>query len=57
MRTCKLIKVINENCDYEFFFKVKGIGYTRVFNCLWKAEEFIKERGYRYTYSEEFVEM
>lgn len=56
MKTCELIKVTNANCDYEFYFKVKGIGYTKVFNRLWEAEKFIASKGYRYNYSEIFVE-
>ena len=55
MKICELVKVINSNCDYEFYFKVVGIGYTRVFNRLYEAEKFIGERGYKYNYSEEFV--
>ena len=32
MKVCMLVKIINSNCDYEPYFKVIGIGYTKVFN-------------------------
>lgn len=56
MNVCRLVKVINSNCEYEFYFKVVGIGYTKVFNRLYEAEKFIEKSGYRYNYSEQFVE-
>ena len=52
MKKCKLVKVISSNC--EFYFKVIGIGYTKVFNRRYEAEKFIEERGYNYDY---FVEL
>ena len=51
-----LVKIINSNCDYEPYFKVIGIGYTKVFNSFFEAEKFIEERGYLYNYREQLVE-
>ena len=56
MKVCMLVKVINSNCDYEPYFKVIGIGYTKVFNSFFEAEKFIEERGYLYNYREQLVE-
>ena len=54
MKKCKLIKVVVSNRDCDFYFKVVGIGYTKVFNRRYEAEKFIEERGYKYDY---FVEL
>ena len=54
MKKCKLIKVVS-NRDCDFYFKVVGIGYTKVFNRRYEAEKLIEERGYVYDYFEEFV--
>ena len=43
MKVCMLVKVINSNCDYEPYFKVIGIEYTKVFNSFFEAEKFIEE--------------
>ena len=56
MKVCMLVKVINSNCDYEPYFKVIGIGDTKVFNSFFEAEKFIEERGYLYNYREQLVE-
>ena len=56
MKVCMLVKVINSNCDYEPYFKVIGIGYTKVFNSFFEAEKFIGERGYLFNYREQLVE-
>ena len=56
MKVCMLVKVINSNCDYEPYFKVIGIGYTKVFNSFFEAEKLIEERGYLYNYREQLVE-
>ena len=56
MKVCMLVKVINSNCNYEPYFKVIGIGYTKVFNNFFEAEKFIEERGYLYNYREQLVE-
>ena len=56
MKVCMLVKVINSNCDYEPYFKVIGIGYTKVFNNFFEAEKFIEERVYLYNYREQLVE-
>ena len=53
MKKCKLVKVVISNSNCEFYFKVIGIGYTKVFNERYEAEKFIKERGYEYDYSVE----
>ena len=50
MKKCKLIKVIVSNRDCDFYFKVVGIGYTKVFNRRYEAEKFIEEMGYEYDY-------
>ena len=50
MKKCKLIKVIVSNRDCDFYFKVVGIGYTKVFNRRYEAEKFIEEKGYEYDY-------
>ena len=55
MKVCMLVKVINSNCDYETYFKVIGIGDTRVFNSFFEAEKFIEERGYLYNYREQLI--
>ena len=54
MKKCKLVKVVISNRDCEFYFKVIGIGYTKVFNRRYVAEKFIEQRGYEYDY---FVEL
>lgn len=54
MKTCKLIMVTNGD---DFYFKVVGIGYTKVFNRRWEAEKFIESKGYQYEYSEEIGEV
>lgn len=56
MQICKLIKVINGNCDYEYFYKVTGIGPVGIFDSLTEAEKFIREHGCRYQYSEEICQ-
>ena len=55
MKVCMLVKIINSNCDYEPYFKVIGIGYTKVFNSFFEAENFIEERGYLYNYREQLI--
>ena len=56
MKVCMLVEIINSNCDYEPYFKVIGIGYTKVFNNFFEAEKFIEERGYLYNYREQLVD-
>ena len=54
MKVCKLVKIINSNCENESIFKVSGIEeYPMLFKWRYQAERFIEKNGYRYNYSEE----
>ena len=55
MKVCMLVKIINSNCDYEPYFKVIGIGCTKVFNSFFEAEKFIEEKRYLYNYREQLI--